>query len=264
MQDTNLATTGVKPPARDVPASMAGRLIVALDVPGAAHARNIVTELDGIVSFFKIGMWLLFQKETDALIDDLIAAGKQVFLDYKMYDIGETVKQGVRSAAGRGISFVTVHGDDAIMRAAVQGRGESDLKLLAITVLTSLNDAALHDMGYRLGVAELIALRVRRAIACGCDGIIASASDNPDQLRAFAGSSSLLIATPGVRMAGDAINDHQRSADPATAIRKGADYLVVGRPIVEAGDRASRARKVIAAMEEGRPGGVAPRTPTGA
>jgi orotidine-5'-phosphate decarboxylase len=250
MQHTEL----IERPARKVPAAMAQRLIVALDVPTVAAARQIVAELDGIASFFKIGMWLLFQRETDALIDDLIAAGKQVFLDYKMYDIGETVKQGVRSAAGRGISFVTVHGDDAIMRAAVQGRGDSDLKLLAITVLTSLNDAALHDMGYRLGVADLIALRIRRAIACGCDGVIASASDDPDRLREAAGADSLLIATPGVRLAGDATNDHQRSADPATAIRKGADYLVVGRPIVDAPDRAARARAVIAAMEEGRPG----------
>ncbi len=228
---------------------MAERLIVALDVPTVSDAREIVAELDGVVSFFKIGMWLLFQKQTDALIDDLVASGNRVFLDYKMYDIGETVKRGVASAAGRGIAFVTVHGDDAIMRAAVQGRGDSDLKLLAITVLTSLNDAALHDMGYRLGVADLIDLRVRRAIACGCDGIIASASDNPDRLRAAAGSDSLLIATPGVRMPGDAANDHQRSADPATAIGNGADYLVVGRPILEAADRAARAREVIAAME---------------
>ena len=240
-------------PARYLPTSMAERLIVALDVPTVPEARHIVAELDGIVSFFKIGMWLLFQKQTDALIDDLVASGRRVFLDYKMYDIGETVKRGVASAAGRGIAFVTVHGDDAIMRAAVEGRGASDLKLLAITVLTSLNDAALHDMGYRLGVAELINLRVRRAIACGCDGIVASASDNPDRLRATAGSDSLLIATPGVRMAGDAAHDHERSADPETAIANGSDYLVVGRPIVQAGDRGARAREIIASMERGRP-----------
>jgi orotidine-5'-phosphate decarboxylase len=239
--------------ARHLPISMAERLIVALDVPTVAGAQEIVAELDGIVSFFKIGMWLLFQKHTDALIDDLIAAGNRVFLDYKMYDIGETVKRGVGSAAGRGISFVTVHGDDAIMRAAVEGRRGSDLRLLAITVLTSLDDAALYDMGYRLGVADLIDLRVRRAIACGCDGIVASASDDPDRLRAAAGSDSLLIATPGVRMAGDAAHDHQRSADPQTAIARGADYLIVGRPIVQAVDRAARAREIIAAMELGRP-----------
>ena len=241
---------------------MADRLIVALDVPTPAAARRIVAELDGIVSFFKIGMWLLFQKDTDALIDDLIASGKHVFLDYKMYDIGETVKRGVQSAANRGIAFVTVHGDDAIMRAAVEGRGNAPLKLLAITVLTSLNDAALHDMGYRLNVADLVALRVRRAIACGCDGVIASASDNPDALRQAAGTESLLIATPGIRLPGEAQHDHQRSADPASAIRKGADYLVVGRPIVDAPDRAARARAVVAAMEQGRPGAL-PLDPAG-
>jgi orotidine-5'-phosphate decarboxylase len=227
------------------------RLIVALDVPDVQRARDIVAQLDGTVSFFKIGMWLLFKKETDALIDDLVGAGKQVFLDYKMYDIGETVKRGVEAAAKRGISFVTVHGDEAIMKAAAEGRAGSDLKIFAITVLTSLNDSALHGMGYRVGVQDLISLRVALALKCGCDGIIASASDDPDSIRRLAGSDSLLIATPGVRMAGGKTDDHQRSADPATAISKGADYLVVGRPILEAPDLAARAHEIIAEMERG-------------
>ncbi len=237
---------------RPLPADIGGRLILALDVADVGRAREIVAELDGVVSFFKIGMWLLFKKETDALIDDLIAAGKQVFLDYKMYDIGETVKRGVAAAAARKILFVTVHGDEAIMRAAVAGKGGSDLKIFAITVLTSLDDAALHDMGYRLGVEDLISLRVRQAIACGCDGVIASAHDDPDAIRRLAGDGEhLLIATPGVRRATDQINDHRRFADPATAIRKGADYLVVGRPILEAADRAAEARAIIADMARG-------------
>lgn len=236
---------------RNLPAEMRRRLILALDVPSVAQARALVAELDGIVSFYKIGMWLLFQKETDKLIDELIADGKQVFLDYKMFDIGETVKRGIESAANRGISFATIHGDAEIMKAAVDGRGGSALKLLAITVLTSMNDAALHEMGYRLGVEDLIALRVRAAIACGCDGIIASASDDPDALRRLAASPSLLIATPGVRMAGAGMDDHRRSADPATAIAKGADYLVVGRPILAAADRVGQVRAIIAEMERG-------------
>ncbi len=238
---------------RPLPDTMSGRLIVALDVADAGKAREIVAELDGIVSFFKIGMWLFFKKETDALIDDLVARGKHVFLDYKMYDIGETVKRGVAGAATRGVSIVTVHGDDAIMKAAVEGKGQSDLKIFAITVLTSLDDAALHAMGYRLTAEDLVALRVRKAAECGCDGIIASAHDNPDALRRQAGEGGarLLVGTPGVRRAADRQNDHRRFADPATAIAKGADYLVVGRPILEAADRAREAASIIADMEKG-------------
>jgi orotidine-5'-phosphate decarboxylase len=231
---------------------MSRRLIVALDVADVGAARAIADELEDTVSFFKIGMWLFFKKQADALIDDLVMRGKQVFLDYKMYDIGETVKRGVAGAAHRGVSIVTVHGDDAIMKAAVEGKGDSDLKIFAITVLTSLDDAALQDMGFRLSAEELVKLRVRRAVACGCDGVIASAHDDPDSLRALAeGGERLLIATPGVRRATDRTHDHRRFADPATAIRKGADYLVVGRPILEAADRAAEARLIIADMERG-------------
>ena len=231
---------------------MSDRLILALDVPSVAQARELVAELDGIVSFFKIGMWLFFQPGTDRLIDDLVANGRRIFLDYKMYDIGETVRRGVAGAARRGISFVTVHGDRDIIEAAVAGRGDSSLKVLAITVLTSLDDAALAGMGYRLGVDELIALRVRTAMACGCDGIIASAHDNPDRLRRAGNADRLLVVTPGVRMPDGQTDDHRRSTDPATAIANGADYLVVGRPIVAASDRVSAARGIIAAMEKGR------------
>ncbi len=237
--------------SRPLPANTQDRLIVALDVPTLADARRLVAELDGIVSFFKIGMWLFFQPGTDGLIDELVAAGKRVFLDYKMYDIGETVKRGVASAAGRGIAFVTVHGDRAIIEAAVAGRGSSTLKLLAITVLTSLDDAALAEMGYRLSVEELAALRVRTALECGCDGIIASAHDNPNRLRSASGDPAaehLLVVTPGVRMADGALHDHRRSADPATAIANGADYLVVGRPVLEAPDRVGAALRIVADM----------------
>ncbi len=231
---------------------MRDRLILALDVPTVAEARALVAELDGVVTFYKIGMWLLFQPGTDTLIDDLVAAGKQVFLDYKMYDIGETVKRGIQSAANRGITFATVHGDAAIIRAAVQGRGNGTLKLLAITVLTSLDDQALAEMGYRLGVDELIAQRVRTAMECGCDGIVASAHDNPDRLRAASGAGELLVVTPGVRMTDGRLDDHRRSADPATAIGNGADYLVVGRPILQAEHRALMVEAILAEMEKGK------------
>ncbi len=239
---------------RQLPARMQDRLIVALDVPTVAEARRVVAELDGVASFFKIGMWLFFQPGTDALIDELVAAGKRVFLDYKMYDIGETVRRGVAGAAGRGITFVTVHGDRAIIEAAVAGRGGSALKVLAITVLTSMDDAALAEMGYRLTVEELVEQRVRTALDCGCDGVIASAHDNPARLRSASGRTEaerLLIVTPGVRLADGRTHDHRRSADPATAIANGADFLVVGRPILEAADRAAGARAIIGEMERG-------------
>ncbi len=230
------------------------RLILALDVPTVAQARDLVAELGATVSVFKIGMWLFFQPGTDQLIDDLVAAGKRVFLDYKMYDIGETVKRGVAAAAARGISFVTVHGDRAIMEAAVAGRGQSPLKILAVTVLTSLDDAALVEMGYRFTAAELVAHRVRAALECGCDGVITSAHDNPNRLRAATGhpdAGRLLFVTPGVRMADGRTHDHKRSADPATAIANGADYLVVGRPILEAADQVEAAESVIAEIARG-------------
>ncbi len=243
-------------PARSLPTEVADRLILALDVPTVAQARDIVAELNGVVSFYKIGMWLLFQRETDALIDDLLARGNKVFLDYKMYDIGETVRRGVQSAARRGISFVTVHGDRDIITAAVDGRGDSALRLLAITVLTSLDDAAVASMGYRLSARELVELRVRTALECGCDGIVASAQDDPDHLRqtaraAYPNADALLVVTPGIRLATGHTDEHRRVSDPASAIRRGADYLVVGRPILEAADRAMQAKAIIGEMEKG-------------
>jgi len=153
---------------------MSERLIVALDVPSIAAAEALTRQLDGIVSFYKIGLWLLYAPGTERFIDTLIGQGKRVFLDAKMYDIGETVKQGVARAVERGMSFVTVHGDPAIMRAAVAGKaGATRTKVFAISALTSLDDQALREMGYALSVRELIRLRVRQAVECGCDGVIA-------------------------------------------------------------------------------------------
>jgi len=231
---------------------MAERLIVALDVPTIEGAARLAGQLDGIVSFFKIGLWLLFAPGAERFIDGLIGAGKRVFLDAKMYDIGETVRQGVARATERGVSIVTVHGDPEIMRAAVAGKaGSARTRIFAISVLTSLNDAAVREMGYALSVSELIRLRVRQAVDCGCDGMIASADDNPNEIRRLAGADHLLIATPGIRPAGGAVDDHKRHATPAQAIARGADYLVVGRPITQAGAPAAAARQIIAEMERG-------------
>jgi len=239
-------------PVRDVPEAMADRLIVALDVPTIERAEQLVGQLDGIVSFFKVGLWLLYAPGAERFIDGLIGTGKRVFLDAKMYDIGETVRQGVARAAERGVSLVTVHGDPEIMRAAVDGRGGSTrTKVFAISVLTSLNDASVREMGYAMPVAELIALRVRQAVTSGCDGIIASAADDPNAIRAMAGADGLLIATPGIREPGGEVHDQKRIATPAQAIARGADYLVVGRPITQASDPAAAARRIVADMERG-------------
>lgn len=235
---------------RDVPENMAERLIVALDVRSPHEAEALVDKLDGVVSFFKIGLWLLFAEGTDALIDKLIKRGNNVFLDYKMFDIGETVKEGVTRACDRGIKFVTVHGDDEIIRKAVEGKGNSDfLKIFTITVLTSMDDADLYEMGYRLSVKELIELRVRKSLEYGSDGIIASAADNPNEIRKLVSNEGLLIATPGVRPIGSPSDDHKRLASPTEAIRDGADYIIMGRPILAHPDPRKEAKNVISQME---------------
>lgn len=216
-----------------IPLAMQDRLIVALDVPALDDARHLVEALGDTVNFYKLGMWLLFQPDADALVAELIGAGKQVFLDYKLYDIGETVRHGVASVAQRGARFLTVHGDPAILRAAVAGAAGSSLGLLAVTVLTSLDDAALRAMGYSLGARQLVERRVRDAAEAGCAGVIASAADEPNALRDLAGRD-LLVVTPGIRMPDDDAGDQRRTSTPGDAIRRGADYLVVGRPIVRA------------------------------
>jgi orotidine-5'-phosphate decarboxylase len=206
--------------SRDIPIRIEDRLIVALDVPSIDEARTLVAKLDGVASFFKIGYWLQFSAGVDGLFDYLIQRNKKIFLDTKMFDIGETVKQGITRIAERGISFVTVHGDSDVMRAAAEGKGGSDLKILIVE-------------------------RARTAIACGCDGIIAAPRDNPSEIRRAAGSEGLLVVTPGVRLPGSSIDDHKRAGTPAEAIAAGADYVIVGRPIVRSGDPARAAAAII-------------------
>jgi orotidine-5'-phosphate decarboxylase len=233
---------------RDIPERIEDRLIVALDVPSIKEARVLVDKLDGVISFFKIGLWLEFAAGFDALIEDLLNHNKKIFLDTKMFDIGETVKQGVRRAAERGVSFVTVHGDGAIVRAAAEGKNGSSLKILVVPVLTSLDANGLRELGYRGSVAELIAERARTTLAWGCDGIIAAPQDNPNEIRRSTGSESLLVVTQGVRLPGASLDDHKRAGTPAEAIAAGADYLVVGRPIVRSDDPAGAAARIIANM----------------
>lgn len=236
---------------RGLPSQMAERLIVALDVSTIDKARELVSKLHGTVSFFKIGLWLAFAEGVDSLVKELIDNGKQLFLDAKMFDIGKTVEEGVARAADRGVSFVTVHGDWQILQSAVRGKRGRDIKIFSITVLTSLSDDDLREMGYGVTAQQLVHLRVTQAIKYGCDGIIASAHDDPDEIRRVAGSDKLLIATPGIRSPDDPPDDHKRRASPAEAIEKGADYLVVGRPIIGNDDPSSRAKQIVEEMVEG-------------
>ena len=233
---------------RDLPERIEDRLIVALDVPSISEARALIDKLDGVVSFFKIGLWLEFAAGFDGLIDELLDKDKKIFLDAKMFDIGETVKQGVARAAERGVSFVTVHGDGDIIRAAAGGKRGSNLRILVVPVLTSLDANGLRELGYRSGVAELIVERAKATLAWGCDGIIAAPHDNPNEIRRSAGSEALLVVTPGVRLPGAPLDDHKRAGTPAEAIAAGADYLVVGRPIVRSDDPARAAAAIIENM----------------
>jgi orotidine-5'-phosphate decarboxylase len=225
------------------------RLIVALDLPSVDAARGIVARLDGIVSFYKVGLWLIFAPGFEAFLDGLLKSGCNVFLDAKMFDIGETVRRGIERVAERGVSFVTIHGDGDIIRAAVDGRGNSSLKLLVVPALTSINERGLRELGHSGTVADLIADRARLALDCGVDGIIASPQDNPNAIRRRLDAERLLVVTPGVRLAGAALDDHKRSGTPAQAIDDGADYLVVGRPIVQSDDPAKVAARFIADMK---------------
>lgn len=244
----DFTATGAK---RGLPADMKDRLIVALDLRSVDEALEIIKKLDGVVSFFKVGLWLQFARGVDQLIATLVNSNKKLFLDAKMFDVPETVGRAVETAVQRGASFVTVHGDEAIMRAAVKAKGTSDLKVFAITVLTSLDDQALVDMGYAYNAKDLVMLRARKAVECECDGIIASADDNPDQIRMLARSQHLLIATPGIRMPNADHHDQKRVATPREAIENGADYLVVGRPIVAQKNPRQAALNIIEDMKLG-------------
>ena len=235
-------------PPRPVPSRVGERLIVALDVPTVGAARALVDQLNGIVSVFKLGPWLMLAPGFEAFLDELVTDGRQIFLDTKIFDIGETVREGVRRAAERRVGFLTVHGDGPIVRAAIAGKAGTDLKILAITVLTSLDDGGLHDLGYRCPVGELISERAAVCIALGCDGVIASPQDVA-AIRRLPGAERLLVVTPGVRLAGTARDDHGRFGTPAEAIAAGADYLVVGRPILRTGNPAAMAARIIAEME---------------
>jgi orotidine-5'-phosphate decarboxylase len=218
-------------------------IIVALDVESAREALSLVERLDESVSFYKVGMELYAAAGMD-FVRELRARGKDAFLDMKFYDIGETVKRAVAQVARSGARFLTVHGSSTVMKAAVEGRGDSGLRLLAVTVLTSFDQQDLADLGYTCTVQELVELRVQHAMAAGMDGIVASPLEAAS-IRATTGPKAILV-TPGVRSAGAALGDQKRVATPAEAIRAGANYVVIGREITRSADPAASARRILA------------------
>ncbi len=208
-------------------------VIVALDFDSARVADNLVASLGESQSFYKVGMELYAATGMD-YVRGLVDRGKRVFLDMKYYDIGETVKRAVAVAAHSGAEFLTIHGVGQVMRAAIEGRGDSAMKLLAVTVLTSFDQQDVRELGYDCALADLVGQRVRLAMHAGVDGIVGSPVE-ARAIRAEAGPAAILV-TPGVRSRGVAAGDQKRVATPAEAVRDGADYVVVGREVTRSAD----------------------------
>src|SRR5947209_10557200 len=222
---------------------MRDRLIVALDFADAGAAEEMVARLGATVSFYKIGMELIYGGDGLALAERLIASGRHVFVDLKLHDIPNTVERATRQIARLGATFLTVHAYPQTMRAAKAGATGSRLKVLGVTVLTSSEDADLKEAGYAYDVRDLVARRARQAREVGIDGLILS----PQELRATraAVGRDFLLVTPGVRPAGGAVADQKRVMTPGRAIAEGADYLVVGRPITEAAGPKTAAKAIV-------------------
>jgi orotidine-5'-phosphate decarboxylase len=223
-----------------------GRLIVALDLPEPGQARGLADALGDLPVTLKIGLELIYAGGL-ALVRELVDEGRSVFLDAKLLDIPNTVERAAASAAALGVTFLTVHGTDAkTLGAAMRGRGDTGTKLLAITVLTSLDEADLREQGIAASAEEMVLRRARLAAEAGFDGVVASPKEAA-AIRAAMGDS-LLIVTPGIRPVGAASADQARIATPADALRAGADYLVVGRPITAAADPRAAAEAILAEM----------------
>ncbi len=221
------------------------RLYVALDLPSVNEARELVAKLGDKVQSYKIGLQLLPIGGPD-LGRELKAQGKNVFFDYKLHDIDATVEKATRSIAGLGVDLLTVHARPDVMRAAAKGKGDSDLKILGVTVLTSLDQKALEDIGYYSTPEELVMRRVEQALEAGIDGVVSSPLEAA-AIRAVV-PDDFLIVTPGVRMASDAKGDQKRVATPADALKAGASHLVVGRPISAAPDPGAAATSILKNM----------------
>lgn len=222
------------------------RLIVPLDVPTVTEARALVESLGEAVSFYKVGLELFATGGGMTLAQELKIQGKQVFLDWKLHDIGTTVQRSAAVLAETGCDFLTVHAEPQVLKAAVQGRGRSNLKILGVTVLTSLTDADLVEMGFSESARALVERRIHHAIAAGADGVIASPHEA--ELARKLGGKDFLVVTPGVRPDWSAKNDRARAATPADALRAGASHIVCGRPITAANDPHAAALRVAGEM----------------
>ena len=224
------------------------RLIVALDLPDVQHAHAMVKTLQDSVRFYKIGLTLQLAPGVEGLIQSVIADGNKVFLDYKYYDVPETVSKAVSQACRLGVSFLTIHGSRATIQGAVRGRGSSDLKLFTVTVLTSMDAGDIAELGYaNHSVEELVLFRARMALEGGCDGVIASGLE-AERIKELS-TGELLVVTPGIRPEGYPEDDQKRKMTARDAILAGADYLVVGRPITGAADPKQEADRMVAEMQ---------------
>jgi orotidine-5'-phosphate decarboxylase len=217
------------------------RLIAALDVASAEQAKSLVERLGDSVRFYKVGLELFMAGGMFELIDWLTKKGNRVFADLKFFDIPETVAAAVRGLRNRGVTFATVHGNQGMLEAAGDAKGE--VKILAVTVLTSLDQGDLDDLGFRCDVEKLVLSRARRALEAGCDGVIASGIEAPALKREL--GERLLVVTPGIRPVQNRPSDDQkRTVDVAQAFANGADYIVVGRPIRQAADPRAAAQAI--------------------
>lgn len=222
------------------------RLILALDVPSSAEADRLLDHVDDQIGFVKIGLEL-YTAAGPQMVERVIDRGKRVFLDLKFLDIEETVRRATARVAAMGVDLLTVHANRKALAAAVQGRGTSSLKLLAVTVLTNFDSQDLRDMGIQYSVQELVSARALLASEVGCDGVVAS-GEEAGVLRPKVGPR-FLIVTPGVRPAGKGVDDHARVTTPTQTIAAGADYLVIGRPIRDAVDPAAAAAAILSEMQ---------------
>jgi orotidine-5'-phosphate decarboxylase len=221
------------------------RLIVALDVPSVSEARALVARLGDEAAFYKLGLELFMAGGYFELVDWLVARGKRVFVDLKFFDVPETVRSAVRALRGRGIALATVHGNQKMMEVAAAEKG--DVKILAVTVLTSLDRGDLDDLGFACDVDRLVLSRARRALEAGCDGVISSGLEAPMLKREL--GDRILVVTPGIRpVENRPADDQKRVVSVEDAFRNGADYIVVGRPIRAAKDPRAAAEAVQATI----------------
>lgn len=227
------------------------RLIFALDLPTRAEALRVVDQLGDSITFYKLGMQLFMTEGYFELIEELKRRDKKIFVDLKFFDVPETVKNAVANLSTRGVECCTVHGSQAILEAAVQAKGA--MKLLAVTVLTSLDRGDLDDLGFQCDVEELVYSRAKRALAIGCDGVISSGLEAA-RLRSDLGEK-LLIITPGIRpVENRPVDDQKRTVTISDAFLNGADFVVIGRPIRQAPDPKAKAEELQAEIARLFPG----------